>query len=55
MNENTAKKATKLNLVYEKNGDVVLTLDGLKMKDFASWDKNEIKGGLKGDDVAKPV
>jgi hypothetical protein len=54
LNENTAKKATKLNLVYEKNGDVVLTLDSLKMKDFASWDNNEIKR-LKGDDIAKPV
>jgi len=34
-----------------KNGDAVLTIDHLKMKDFASWDQNEIKG----DGIGKPV
>jgi hypothetical protein len=41
-------------VVYEKNGDVVLTIDNLKMKDFGSWDQNEIKG-LRGDSIAKPA
>jgi hypothetical protein len=54
LNEFTAKKVSKLNVVYEKNGDVVLTIDNLKMKDFGSWDQNEIKG-LRGDSIAKPA
>lgn len=50
LNENTAKKAAKLNLVYLANGDVMLKLDVLKMKDFAKWDND-----LTGDEASKPV
>jgi len=38
LNEEIAKKAQKLNVEYLENGDAVLTIDQLKMKDFASWD-----------------
>jgi hypothetical protein len=54
LNERTAKKAAKLNLVYKANGDVVLKLDVLKMKDFAEWDVNETQG-LTGDEASKPI
>lgn len=42
LNEHTAKKATKLNLKYLNNGDVTLSIDSLKMKDFTKWDVNKI-------------
>ena len=56
LNENTAKKAAKLNLVYLANGDVMLKLDVLKMKDFAKWD-NDINDAqsLTGDEASKTV
>lgn len=54
MNERTAKKAAKLNLVYEANGDVVLKLDVLKNKDFAEWDVNKTQG-FTGDEASKPI